>query len=73
VSLLVDEIGEVIQVRAASFERRPSNLDPSIRDLIEGVYKLKDRLLLILDLERVVALDTAPATRPAPAPDADKG
>jgi purine-binding chemotaxis protein CheW len=73
VSLLVDEIGEVIQVPAAVFERRPSNLDPSIRDLIEGVYKLKDRLLLILDLERVVALDTAPATRPSPAPDADKG
>jgi purine-binding chemotaxis protein CheW len=61
VSLLVDAIGDVIDVRAEAFERRPSNLDPSIRELIAGVYKLKDRLLLVLDLERTVATDTAAA------------
>jgi purine-binding chemotaxis protein CheW len=61
VSLLVDEIGDVIEVSAAAFERRPGNLDPAMRDLIAGVYKLKDRLLLILDLDRTVATEAASA------------
>lgn len=59
VSLLVDTIGDVIEVPATAFERRPSNLDPAMRDLIAGVYKLKERLLLILDLARTVATEAA--------------
>jgi purine-binding chemotaxis protein CheW len=56
VSLLVDEIGDVLDVDAGSYERPPENLDPDARDLIRGVYKLKDRLLLVLDTERTVDL-----------------
>ena len=42
VSLLVDEIGDVLDVDAATYERPPENLDPAARELIRGVYKLKD-------------------------------
>jgi purine-binding chemotaxis protein CheW len=56
VSLLVDEIGDVLDVEAATWERPPENLDPAARELIRGVYKLKDRLLLVLDAERTVDL-----------------
>lgn len=56
VSLLVDEIGDVLDVEAASFEEPPENLDAAARELIKGVYKIKDRLLLILDAERTVDL-----------------
>lgn len=56
VSLLVDEIGDVLDVDAETYERPPANLDPVARDLIRGVYKLKDRLLLVLDTERTVDL-----------------
>jgi purine-binding chemotaxis protein CheW len=56
VSLLVDEIGDVLDVDSATHERPPENLDPAVRDLIRGVYKLKDRLLLVLDTERTVDL-----------------
>jgi purine-binding chemotaxis protein CheW len=56
VSLLVDEIGDVLDVEAADYERPPENLDPAVRDLIRGVYKLKDRLLLVLDTDRTVEL-----------------
>jgi purine-binding chemotaxis protein CheW len=56
VSLLVDEIGDVLDVDAATYERPPENLDPAARELIRGVYKLKDRLLLVLDAERTVDL-----------------
>ncbi len=56
VSLLVDEIGDVLDVDAAAFERPPENLDRAARELIRGVYKLKDRLLLVLDAEHTVDL-----------------
>lgn len=56
VSLLVDEIGDVLDMDASNFERPPDNLDPAARELIRGVYKLKDRLLLVLDEERTVDL-----------------
>jgi len=40
--------------RTASTKRPLENLDPAARELIRGVYKLKDRLLLVLDAERTV-------------------
>jgi purine-binding chemotaxis protein CheW len=51
VSLLVDEIGDVMEVDDADFERPPETLQGATRDLIQGAYKLADRLLVILDLE----------------------
>ena len=56
VSLLVDEIGDVVEVSPDTFERVPENVDAGARDLLRGVYKLKDRLLLILDIERTIDL-----------------
>jgi len=56
VSLLVDEIGDVLQVEASRFERKLHNVDPSVRDLIVGVYKLDDRLLLVLDTNKTVTV-----------------
>jgi purine-binding chemotaxis protein CheW len=56
VSLLVDEIGDVLEVPEKEFERPPETLTRSTRDLIQGVYKLPDRLLVILDPVRIVAL-----------------
>lgn len=56
VSLLVDEIGDVLDVDAATYERPPDKLDPAARAMIRGVYKLKDRLLLVLDADRTADL-----------------
>ena len=56
VNLLVDEIGDVLQVEAARFERKLHNIDPAVRDLIVGVYKLDERLLLVLDTNKTVAV-----------------
>ena len=60
-SLLVDEIGDVLDVDSATFEWPPENLDPAAREIIRGVYKLKDRLLLVLDAERTVDFAAARA------------
>ncbi|MFN8025629.1 MAG: chemotaxis protein CheW [Acidimicrobiia bacterium] len=59
VSLLVDEIGEVIEIDDAAFETPPVTLDPATRDLLHGVYKLERGLLLLLDTERAVDFDPA--------------
>jgi purine-binding chemotaxis protein CheW len=61
VSLLVDEIGDVLDMDSATYERPPQNLDPAAKELIRGVYKLKDRLLLVLDEERTVDLTVGKA------------
>ena len=57
VSLLVDEIGDVVEVAEAQFELAPDTLAGPMRDLVRGVYKLKDRLLLLLDEERAAIVD----------------
>jgi purine-binding chemotaxis protein CheW len=54
VSLLVDEIGDVIDVGEYAFERPPETLKGTARELIRGAYKLPGRLLLALDVEKVV-------------------
>ena len=54
VSLLVDEIGDVVEVAEEAFEPVPETLTGIARELITGAYKLADRLLLILDIEKTV-------------------
>jgi purine-binding chemotaxis protein CheW len=57
VSLLVDEIGDVLQLDSADFEAAPDNLAPAARELVRGVYKLKDRLLLVLDPDQTLEVN----------------
>ncbi len=56
VSLLVDEIGDVVEVDERTFEAPPETLDGRARELIEGVYKLEGQLLLILDAAKTIDL-----------------
>ena len=55
VSFLVDEIGDVLEVNEETFERPPETMQGPARELLRGVYKLRDRLMLVLDTERVVS------------------
>lgn len=61
VSLLVDEIGDVLETEAEQYEEPPETLPAWARELITGVYKLPDRLLLVLDTEKTLMLDAAGA------------
>lgn len=61
VSLLVDEIGGVLEVSQVPFEATPATVDESVRDLLHGAYTLPDRLLLALNARRV--LEVAEAVR----------
>ena len=56
VSLLVDEIGDVLEVEPSAYEAAPDNLPLEHRQLIDGVYKLEAGLLLVLNTERVLQI-----------------
>ncbi len=55
ISLLVDEVGDVVDVADDQFETPPDTLDPALRDFIVGAYKLPTGLLLALDVQRATA------------------
>lgn len=57
-SLLVDEIGDVVEIHDENFERPPETLLGPARELITGAYKLEGRLLLLLDINRAVELSS---------------
>ena len=54
-SLLVDEIGDVIELDDSTHERPPETIDAITREVVRGVHKLEGRLLLVLDIERLIA------------------
>ena len=56
VSLLVDRIGDVIDVSNEAFETPPNTLNGPMRTLIQGAYKLKGKLLLVLDTVQTTQL-----------------
>jgi len=55
VSLLVDHVGDVLDVAAESFEPPLVTMRGRTRELIAGFHRLETRLLLVLDLARVLA------------------
>jgi purine-binding chemotaxis protein CheW len=59
VSLLVDEIGDVVEVEEGTFEPPPETLHGAVRSVILGVHKLEDRLLHVLDTERACEIAEA--------------
>lgn len=56
VSLLVDQIEDVLGVQEETIESPPETLKGPARDLVTGASKQKDRLLLILDTDKAVEL-----------------
>ena len=59
VSLLVDEIGDVVDVDDASLESPPETLSLNAKALIRGVYKLELKLLLLLNTDLATRGDGA--------------
>jgi chemotaxis signal transduction protein len=57
ISLLVDEIGDVVEVGEESFEPPPETLQGNVRSVILGVHKLDKRLMHVLDTERACATE----------------
>lgn len=54
VSLLVDEIGDVITIDQDNMEDPPNTISPATRKLVESVYKVKDKLMLVLNVDATI-------------------
>jgi purine-binding chemotaxis protein CheW len=60
VSLLVDQIGDVVEVDESTFELPPETLRGPARMMILGVHKLHDDLLHVLDIEEACRMTDVP-------------
>ena len=56
-SLIVDDILDVIDVDENSFERVPETLCSSIKKFIKGVYKLEKKLMIQMDLQKILEVE----------------
>lgn len=60
VSLIVDSIGEVVELESTQFEPTPDTMPMNIRRYVKGIYKMKGVLLSVIDLESI-AKELSPA------------
>ena len=58
-AFLVDQVSEVLSLSARDFERNPPTLPPVWASHSRGIYRLSGRLMVVLDVARILAL--APA------------
>ena len=56
ISLLVDDIGDVIDVEGRTFDAPPDTLPTRLREVILGAYQLERSLLLALDIDRLTSV-----------------
>ena len=61
--LLVDTVGEVLNLPESEREANPINLDRKLARVSDGVFQLDGQLLVVLDVDRV--LDFGPETAAA--------
>jgi purine-binding chemotaxis protein CheW len=55
-ALLVDQVSEVLSLDASLFERNPPTLEKAWADFSTGIFRLDGRLLVVLDVSRLLAL-----------------
>ncbi len=58
-SLIIDNVGEVLSVPADRMERNPPTLDPRWRAVSDGIFRLDDRLLVVLEVDRLLEFETS--------------
>jgi purine-binding chemotaxis protein CheW len=60
-SLLVDQVGEVLSLPTNLLERNLTTIDQSLREVSDGIYRLEERLLVVLAVQRLLDLGKAAA------------
>lgn len=55
-SLQIDAVGEVMEVPSERYEKNPATVDPLWRDFSEGIYRLENRLLIVLNVAKLLNL-----------------
>lgn len=55
-SLMIDSVGDVLQLTKATYETTPATLDPAWRSVSSGIHKLQDRILVVLDVKQLLRM-----------------
>ena len=58
--LLIDAVGEVLKLDDEARQPNPVNLDERLARMSAGIHRLDDKLLIVLDVERVLDVVVAP-------------
>jgi purine-binding chemotaxis protein CheW len=67
ITLVIDRVGEILDVEEASFETTPDTLKSIVRSVTTQICKLDNQLLLLLDIEKLIQLSDDKATKDEPA------
>ena len=60
-SLIVDQVGDVLAMSDDEYEANPITLDSVWREISDGLYRLEDGLLIVLDVSRLLGSVNAEA------------
>jgi purine-binding chemotaxis protein CheW len=61
-ALLVDQVSEVVSLRLADMESNPPTLPPIWSEHSLGIYRVSERLMVVLDVTRLLQLDRVMAS-----------
>jgi purine-binding chemotaxis protein CheW len=53
-SLVVDEISDVLELEDADFEETPETVATSVGQFLTGVYKVQNNILSVVDIKKIV-------------------
>jgi len=53
-SLVIDQVGDVLALTSDTYENNPATLNPTWRDISAGIYRLEDKLLIIIDVPKLL-------------------
>jgi purine-binding chemotaxis protein CheW len=56
-SLIVDDVGDVLDIESDRMEPPPETMNPQMREYILQICKMDDRLLCVLDIEKIVSTE----------------
>ena len=54
VSLVIDSVGEVLEIEDGEIEPTPNNIAQNIREFLLGVYTSKNSIISVLDIDRIL-------------------
>jgi purine-binding chemotaxis protein CheW len=54
--LIIDSVGEVVRLEEDDMEQNPANLDPVWASVSQGVHRLGNSLLVVMDINRILAV-----------------
>lgn len=54
--LIIDRVGEVLRLARRDCEPNPNNMDPVWQSVSRGIYRLDGKLLIILDIHKMLKL-----------------